>query len=81
MKIPGAANPPSITRRLSRFLDNPAVRVREWYEPIATGLVRSMANTAGEIRVIADQLARPLEEGGKRTFWLCPVYDSKLSGS
>ena len=73
-----AANPPSITRRLSRFLDNPAVRVREWYEPIATGLVQSMANTAGEIRLIADQLARPLEEGRKRTFWLCPVYDRKL---
>ena len=34
MKIPGAAILPSITRRLSRFLDNPAVHVREWYEPM-----------------------------------------------
>ena len=35
MKIPGRAKLLSTTRRLSRFLDNPAIRVREWYEPIA----------------------------------------------
>ena len=34
-KIPGAAKLPSLTRRLSRFLDNPAIQVRDWYEPIA----------------------------------------------
>ena len=28
----------SKTRRLSRFLDNPAVRVQEWYSPIACNL-------------------------------------------
>lgn len=44
----------SVTRRLSRFLDNPAVRVREWYEPIARDLLQSMAQTVGEIRLIAD---------------------------
>ncbi len=33
--IPGPAKLVSIARRLSRFLDNPAVNVREWYEPIA----------------------------------------------
>lgn len=33
-KIPSRANLLSVVRRLSRFLDNPAVRVREWYEPI-----------------------------------------------
>ena len=35
MKIPSRAKVASITRRLSRFLDNPAVRVREWFELIA----------------------------------------------
>ena len=29
LKIPGDANTLSITRRLSRFLDNPGIRVRE----------------------------------------------------
>ena len=54
MKIPGDANLVSITRRLSRFLNNPKVGVREWYKPIARGLIQSMANTVGEIRLIAD---------------------------
>ena len=34
-KIPGPAKLLSTTRRVSRLLDNPAIRVREWYEPIA----------------------------------------------
>ena len=54
LKIPGAAKSLSITRRLSRFLDNPAIRVREWYAPIARNLLRAMADTVGEIRLIAD---------------------------
>jgi len=54
LKIPGDANVLSITRRLSRFLDNPAIRVREWYEPIARDVLQAMANTVGEIRLIAD---------------------------
>jgi hypothetical protein len=29
-KIPSGATLPSVTRRLARFLDNPALRVREW---------------------------------------------------
>ena len=54
MKIPGDANLLSITRRLSRFLGNPAIRVREWYEPIAKDVLQAIANTVGEIRLIAD---------------------------
>ena len=54
LKIPGDANTLSITRRLSRFLDNPAIRVREWYEPVARNLLQAMADTVGEIRLIAD---------------------------
>lgn len=52
--IPGAARSLSIVRRLSRFLDNPAVRVRKWYEPVACSLVEAMARTGGEVRLIAD---------------------------
>jgi hypothetical protein len=54
LKIPGEANTLSITRRQSRFLDNPANQVREWYEPIARNVLQAMANTVGEIRLIAD---------------------------
>jgi hypothetical protein len=54
LQIPGDANTLSITRRLWRFLDNPAIRVREWYEPIARNVLQAMADTVGEIRLIAD---------------------------
>jgi len=54
MKIPGSARLLSITRRMSRLLNNPRIRVRKWYKPIARELVQSMANTSGEIRLIAD---------------------------
>jgi hypothetical protein len=54
LEIPGAAKSPSITRRLSRLLNNPAIRVREWYEPIARDVLQAMAKTVGEIRLIAD---------------------------
>ena len=54
MKVPGRANLVSTTRRLSRFLTNPASRVREWYEPVARYWSTAMANTVGEIRLIFD---------------------------
>jgi hypothetical protein len=41
LKIPGRAKVPSITRRLTRFLDNPAIRVREWFEPIARAILQA----------------------------------------
>ena len=53
-KIPGLANLVSITRRLSRFLDNPAVRVREWYEPIARRWLQAQWRWVNEIRLIVD---------------------------
>jgi hypothetical protein len=52
-KIPGVAQKTSRTRRLSRFLDNGAVRVREWYRPTATKLLAEAAKT-GELRFIID---------------------------
>lgn len=53
-KIPGRAKELSMVRRLGRFLTNPRVRVREWYAPVARNLLRSMAQTVGEIRLLAD---------------------------
>lgn len=43
----------SIVRRLERFLDNGAVRVRSWYEPIAQGLIQA-ASAAGEVALVWD---------------------------
>lgn len=51
-KIPGMANLPSRIRRVSRFLDNPAIRVRDWYEPIAKMILQRLAH--GEIILIVD---------------------------
>ena len=53
-KIPGPAKLLSTTRRLSRFLDNPAFRVREWYEPIAREWLETRFRNLGEIRLIID---------------------------
>jgi len=53
-KIPGLAKLLSITRRLNRFLDNPAIRVREWYKPIARQWLEAQWNCLTEIRLIVD---------------------------
>jgi hypothetical protein len=53
-KIPGSALLVSTTKRLSRFLENPAIRVREWYQPIAKQWLEAQAACLGEIRLIVD---------------------------
>ena len=53
-KIPGEAKLTSTTRRLSRLLDNPAIRVREWYEPIARQWLEAQFRNLGEVRLIVD---------------------------
>jgi hypothetical protein len=53
-KIPGEAKLTSITRRLSRLLDNPAIRAREWYEPIARQWLETQFRHTGEIRLLVD---------------------------
>jgi hypothetical protein len=53
-KIPGSAKLVSTTRRLSRFLDNPAINVREWYQPIAQKWLQAQWQCLGEIRLIVD---------------------------
>jgi hypothetical protein len=53
-KIPGRAKMLSNTRRLSRLLSNPAIRVREWYKPIASEWLMMQFRNLGEIRLIID---------------------------
>jgi hypothetical protein len=53
-KIPGEAKLMSVTRRLSRLLANPAIRVREWYEPIARQWLEAQYRNLGEIHLIVD---------------------------
>jgi len=53
-KIPGSAKLLSITRRLSRLLDNPAIRVREWYEPIARQWLETQWRCVQEVHLIVD---------------------------
>jgi len=54
LKIPGPAKLLSTTRRLSRLLNNPAIRVREWYEPLARQWIEAQFRHLGEIRLIVD---------------------------
>jgi hypothetical protein len=53
-RIPGRAKLVSTTRRLSRFLDNPALQVREWYRPIAQQWLQAQGQSLKEIRLIVD---------------------------
>ena len=51
-RIPGQACLPSMTRRMRRLLNNPAIRARRWYEPIAKEIIQRLAD--GEMRLIVD---------------------------
>ena len=53
-KIPGEAKLLSSVRRLGRFLSNPAIRVRGWYEPIARQWLAAQFQHLGEIRLVVD---------------------------
>ena len=53
-KIPAAAKQLSLVRRLERLLDNAAIRVRDWYAPIARALLEAVGQSGGEIRLIVD---------------------------
>jgi len=52
-KLPGKAVRESREQRFRRFLKNSAVRVRQWYRPVAVRLLENAAKT-GEIRLIID---------------------------
>jgi len=51
-KMPGESTLNSLTRRLDRFLENSAVRVREWYDPVAKRLLSCACGP--EVRLIVD---------------------------
>lgn len=53
-KVLGQAKNLSTVRRLSRFLDNPAIQVRDWYEPIARQWLAAQFAWLGEVRLIVD---------------------------
>jgi hypothetical protein len=53
-KIPGRAKLLSMTQRLSRLLANPAINVRDWYEPIARSWLASQATCLHQVRLIVD---------------------------
>lgn len=53
-KIQGRASLSSHIQRLSRFLDNKAVRVREWYEPVAQQLITRVVASGQEVRLVVD---------------------------
>jgi len=53
-KIPGKVQLLSYTRRLSRFLNNPSIDVREWYQPIAKSWIEKQAQYLQQVRLIVD---------------------------
>jgi len=52
-KLPVRAQKLSLDKRLRRFLDNRAVEVREWYRPVAVGLLKA-ASSAGQVHLVID---------------------------
>lgn len=53
-KIPGPAKLLSYTRRLSRLLENPAIDVRAWYEPIAQSWLERQAAHQQQVWLVVD---------------------------
>jgi len=53
-KIPGQAKRLSTTRRMRRLLDNSALQVRSWYEPLARSWLQSQYAALKEVRLIVD---------------------------
>lgn len=52
-KMPSRAKKLSTVKRFSRFLDNPAVRPRVWYDPFARWMLHSASNS-GKVHLIMD---------------------------
>ena len=53
-KVPGKAKLPSTVKRFERFLSNAAIRVREWYKPIAQQWLAEQFGNLGELHLIVD---------------------------
>ncbi len=68
--ILGAAQRESKTQRLRRWLKNRAVRVRPWYQPLATALLAAAAQH-GPVRLLADGTK---VGGGHRLLMIAVAY-------
>ena len=53
-KIPGQASTVSKTRRISRFLNNGAIKVREWYASVARDILQQVVAQDLEVRLLTD---------------------------
>lgn len=53
-KLPGQAKKLSAVRKLERFLANPHVQVRKWYQPVASDLLQAAARAGQPLRLIID---------------------------
>jgi hypothetical protein len=53
-KIPGTARLTSVVARLMRFVNNPALRVRPLYQPVAREWLEFQARTTGRIQLVID---------------------------
>lgn len=53
-KLPGQAKKLSVVRRLERFVANPQVRVRTWYQPVSAGLLQAAARAGRPLRLPID---------------------------
>lgn len=53
-KMPGDAKTVSKTQRVRRFLNNSAIRVREWYAPIARDLLQHVVDQGLDVRLLTD---------------------------
>jgi hypothetical protein len=53
-KIPGQAKKVSVVRQLERLVDNRHIGVRDWYHPVAAGVLAEAVRAGGTIRLIVD---------------------------
>jgi hypothetical protein len=53
-KIPGKAKLLSMIQRMSRFLANPSINFRDWYEPVARSWLEMQARNLQQVRLIVD---------------------------
>ena len=82
LKIPGKAKAVSTVRRPSRFPDNSAIRVREWYKPIAQRHLvdRPDRRDLSLFQIGLRLVERCLTNDLPIPIRLLPAYGGKLSG-
>jgi hypothetical protein len=53
-RIPSAGQQTSIVKKLSRLLQNGALCVREWYNPVAQALLQEVVGSGQAVRLVID---------------------------